>query len=137
MAMRIYRKTPGITIHLRRATDEDILEMELQHPDDPALPALSAAESWVLTVGERRDERTVGFIEYFVRESELFVIGLWVVPSARGNGYGTMMIELAEATERPDTILVLASGQIANFYERRGFTRDPELQIMSRASTSL
>lgn len=111
--------------------------MELQYPDDPTLPALSAAESWVLTVGERKNERSVGFVEYFVRDSELVITSLWVAPTFRGNGYGTMMIELAEATERPDVVRVIASGETSGFYERRGFEPDAALRVMSRASTSL
>ena len=58
--MKIYRKTPGITVSLRRATDEDFLAMELRHPDDQLLPAMGAYESWVLTAGEGRSSEPIG-----------------------------------------------------------------------------
>lgn len=130
--MRIYRRTPGITVQLRRATDEDLLEMELQYPDDRLLPTMSAMESYVLIVGEDRYKRPVGFIEYFVRDAELFVTGLWVAPDHRSNGYGTMMLELAEATERPDMIRVVATPHSEGFYEKRGYEADQGFRVMTK-----
>lgn len=135
--MKIYRRTPGITVNLRRATDEDLLAMELRHPDDSLLPTMGVQESWVLTVGERRDAEAVGFIEYFVRDSELVITGLWVAPDRRGNGYGTMMIELAEATERPDIVRAIVTPQSAGFYEKRGFGADAGHRVVARVSDSL
>lgn len=135
--MKIYRRTPGITVNLRRATDEDLLAMELRHPDDLSLPSMGVQESWVLTVGERRDSEAVGFIEYAVRDSELVITGLWVDPEKRGNGYGTMMIELAEATERPDIVRAVVTPQSAGFFERRGFGADMGHSVVARVSESL
>jgi ribosomal protein S18 acetylase RimI-like enzyme len=135
--MKIYRKTPGITASLRRATDEDLLAMELRYPDDRLLPTMGAQESWVLTVGERRNAEAIGFIEYFVRDSELVILGLWVAPDYRNNGYGTMMIELAEATERPDIIRAIVTPQSSGFYEKRGFATDLGHNVVARVSDSL
>lgn len=135
--MKIYRRTPGITASLRRATDEDLLAMELRYPDDRLLPTMGVQESWVLTVGERRDADAIGFIEYFVRDAELVILGLWVAPDYRGNGYGTMMIELAEATERPDIIRAIVTPQSTGFYEKRGFATDVGHSVVARVSDSL
>jgi ribosomal protein S18 acetylase RimI-like enzyme len=135
--MKIYRKTPGITASLRRATDEDLLAMELRYPDDRLLPTMGAQESWVLTVGERRNAEAIGFIEYFIRDSELVILGLWVAPDYRNNGYGTMMIELAEATERPDIIRAIVTPQSSGFYEKRGFATDLGHNVVARVSDSL
>jgi GNAT superfamily N-acetyltransferase len=135
--MRIYRKTPGITASLRRATDDDIHAMELRYPNDRLLPTMSAQESWVLTVGERKDAKEIGFIEYFIRDSELVIFGLWVAPDYRGNGYGTMMIELVEATERPDIIRAIVTSQSTKFYEKRGFALDAGHHVVARVSDSL
>jgi GNAT superfamily N-acetyltransferase len=135
--MRIYRKTPGITASLRRATDDDIRAMELRYPNDRLLPIMSAQESWVLTVGERKDAKEIGFIEYFIRDSELVIFGLWVAPDYRGNGYGTMMIELVEATERPDIIRAIVTPQSTKFYEKRGFALDAGHHVVARVSDSL
>jgi ribosomal protein S18 acetylase RimI-like enzyme len=135
--MKIYRKTPGITVNLRRATDEDLLAMEIKYPDDQLLPAMSVQESWVLTAGERKDAEPVGFIEYFVRDSELVITGLWVSPDQRGNGYGTMMIELVEATERPDIVRAIVTQQSSGFYEKRGFMTDMGHFVVARVADCL
>ncbi|MBM4057559.1 MAG: GNAT family N-acetyltransferase [Planctomycetes bacterium] len=130
--MKIYRKTPGITVQLRRATDEDLLEMEIKYPEDRLLPTMSAMESYVLIVGEDRYRRPVGFVEYYSRDGELVVTGLWVAPDHRGNGYGTMMLELAEATERPDMIRVIVTPQSESFYVQRGFAPDNGMHVMTK-----
>lgn len=135
--MKIYRRTPGITVNLRRATDEDLLSMEVRYPDDRLLPTMGVQESWVLTVGERKDAETIGFIEYFIRDSELIITGLWVAPNHRGSGYGTMMIELVEATERPDIIRAIVTPQSIGFYEKRGFASDMGHSVVARISDSL
>jgi GNAT superfamily N-acetyltransferase len=135
--MKIYRRTPGITVNLRRATDEDLLAMELRYPEDRLLPTMGVQESWVLTVGERRDAEAIGFIEYFIRDSELIITGLWVSPDKRGNGYGTMMIELIEATERPDIIRAIVTPHSTSFYTKRGFAPDMGHCVVARISDSL
>lgn len=135
--MKIYRKTPGITVNLHRATDEDLLAMELRYPDDRLLPTMGVQESWVLTVGERKDAGAIGFIEYSIRDSELIITGLWVAPDHRGNGYGTMMIELVEATERPDIIRAIVTPHSSGFYEKRGFMTDQGHHVVARISDSL
>lgn len=135
--MKIYRRTPGITVNLRRATDEDLLSMEVRYPDDSLLPTIGVQESWVLTSGERKDAETVGFIEYSVRDSELIIMGLWVSPDHRGKGYGSMMIELVEATERPDIVRAIVTPQSIGFYEKRGFGPDMGYSIVTRVSDSL
>lgn len=135
--MRIYRRTPGITVNLRRATDKDLLAMEVCYPDDRLLPTIGVQESWVLTVGEKRDSDAIGFIEYFVRDSELVITGLWVTPDKRGNGYGTMMIELVEATERPDIIRAIVTPHSSDFFTKRGFSADMGHCVVTRVSDSL
>jgi len=130
--MKIYRKTPGITAQLRRATDEDLLEMEIKYPEDRLLPTMSAMESYVLIVGEDRYKRPVGFVEYYLRDGELVVTGLWVAPDHRGNGYGTIMLELAEATERPDMIRAIVTPQSESFYVQRGFAPDNGMRVMTK-----
>jgi GNAT superfamily N-acetyltransferase len=111
--------------------------MELRHPDDRLLPTMSVQESWVLTIGERKESEAIGFIEYFVRESELVITGLWVSPDHRGDGYGTMMIELVEATERPDIVRAIVTPHSAEFYQKRGFTMDHGHHVVARLSDSL
>jgi len=130
--MKIYRKTPGITVQLRRATDEDLLEMEIKYPEDRLLPTMSAMESYVLIVGEDRYKRPVGFVEYYSRDGELVVTGLWVAPDHRGNGYGTIMLELVEATERPDIIRAIVTSQSESFYVQRGFAPDNGMRVMTK-----
>ena len=111
--------------------------MELKHPDDRLLPTMGVQESWVLIAGERKDAQPVGFIEYFVRDSELVITGLWVSPDQRDNGYGTMMIELVEATERPDIVRAIVTPHSSGFYEKRGFTKDMGHFVVARVSDSL
>lgn len=130
--MKIYRKTTGFTVQLRRATDDDILEMELQYPDDKLLPTMSAMECYALIVGEDKYKRPSGFIEYFVREGELVITGLWVSPDHRGNGYGTMMLELVEATERPDIIRVIVTPSSEGFYSQCGYLPDQGFSMMTK-----
>lgn len=135
--MKIYRRKPGIVVGLRRATDDDLLSMEIRYPDDRLLPTMGAQESWVLTVGEQREAKAVGFIEYFVRDSELVIMGLWVAPDHRGSGYGTMMIELVEATERPDIVRVIVTPHSIGFYQKLGFAVDAGHSVVARISDSL
>lgn len=130
--MKIYRQAQGIKVTLRRATDDDILAMEIKHPQDRMLPTLSAMESWVLVVGKNPDSEPVGFIEYFVRDDEVIVTGLWVAPTHRGNGYGTMMLEIIEATEEPYFVRVLATHGSASFYEGRGFSQDQGFSMLTK-----
>ena len=111
--------------------------MEIQYPDDQLLPSMSVQESWVLTTGERKDAEPIGFIEYSVRDSELIITGLWVSPDQRGNGYGTMMIELVEATERPDIVRAIVTQQSYGFYEKRGFMTDMGHFVVARVADCL
>lgn len=132
--MRIYRRTAGITVSLRRATEDDLLDMELRYPDDPLLPTMSAQESWVLIVGDDRYSPPVGFIEYFARDSEVVITGLWVEPEKRRNGYGTMMLELVEATETPKFIRAIVTPHSRGFYEKRGYDLDQGFSIVTKIS---
>lgn len=131
--MKIYRQSRGVKVTLRKATDEDILSMELKYPEDKLLPLLSSLESWVLVSGSNPNGEPIGFIEYLVRDDEAFVTGLWVSPGHRGNGYGTMMLEILEATEQPYFIRVLTTPDSASFYEDRGYTYDEGLAVLTRA----
>ena len=72
-----------------------------------------------------------------MRDSELFITGLWVAPERRGNGYGAMMIELAEITERPNIVRAIPVPQSAGFYEKCGFVADAEHCVVTRPSKSL
>ncbi len=130
--MRIIRKTPGITVALRRASEEDLLQMELKHPDDRLLPTLSAHEAWVMTVGSRNE--TVGFIEYFVNNEVLTITGHWVAPTHRGNGYGSIMLELVETAEKPMITRVLSIPSTEKFYRDRGFEPDRQLSVLSKTA---
>lgn len=130
--MKIYRRTPGITVGLRKATARDLLHMEIRYPDDPLLPTLSSQEAWVMTVGERNQERPVGFIEYFTRERDLTVTGLWVAPDLRGNGYGTMMLELVEDIEKPSFMRVITTPQSRGFYKKRGYDLDQGFSVFTK-----
>jgi len=134
--MKIYRKTLGITVSLHRATDEDILAMEARYPDDNCLPTLGIQESWVLTIDKKPEKEAVGVVEYYLRDSELVITGLWIAPDYRGKGYGTMMIELIEATERPTILRVITTSQSLKFYEKRGFTPDIGYRVLTRVSSS-
>jgi hypothetical protein len=48
-----------------------------------------------------------------------------------------MMIELVEATERPDIIRAIVTPHSVKFYEKRGFTMDHGHHIVARVSDSL
>jgi len=130
--MKIYRQAQGIKVTLRRATDDDLLSMEIKYPEDRMLPTLSSLSSWVLVVGKNPDAEPVGFIEYLVRDDEVLISGLWVAPSHRGNGYGTMMLEIVEATEEPYFVRVLATPSSASFYEDRGFLVDRGFSMLTK-----
>jgi len=130
--MRIHRRTPGVTVTLRPATDEDLFRMELKHPDDGLLPTFSARESWLMTVGSRQDP--VGFVEYFINNGVLTITGHWVDPDHRGNGYGAIMLDLVEATEKPNVMRIVTIPATDSFYQKLGFRQDPNLRILSRAS---
>lgn len=135
--MRVYRKRPGITASLRRATDNDLLAMEIRYPDDRLLPTIGIQESWVLSVGERKDAQEIGFIEYVVRDAEVLILGLWVAPDFRNKGYGSMMIELVEATEKPDIVRVVVTPDSLPFYTKLGFAQDQGHFVVTRVSDSL
>lgn len=122
--MKIYRQSRGVKVTLRRATDEDLLAMELKYPEDRLLPLLSSLESWVLVLGNNPNGEPIGFVEYLVRDDEVVVTGLWVSPDHRGNGYGTMMLEIIETTEQPYFVRVLATPDSASFYEKHGYLKD-------------
>jgi len=47
------------------------------------------------------------------------------------------MIELAEATERPDIVRAIVTPHSAGFYEKRGFSKDMGHHIVARVSDSL
>jgi len=126
--MRIYRRSQGISVLLRRANEGDMIHMERKFPYDPTLPTLSSCDSWVLEIGE--DD--IGFIEYFSRDEEVTVTGLWVRPDKRKNGYGTMMLELVEATEKPRFLRVIATLSSAGFYVKRGYLKDHGFQILTK-----
>jgi GNAT superfamily N-acetyltransferase len=113
---------------LRQADDSDIARMEREFPYDLTLPTLSIQCSWVLEVGKE----DIGFIEYFSREEEVVVTGLWVKPNKRGNGYGTIMLELVEATENPKFLRVIATPSSRGFYEKRGYSEDYGHTILTK-----
>jgi GNAT superfamily N-acetyltransferase len=113
---------------LRKANETDMIRMEREFPYDPTLPTLSTHCSWVLEAGD--DD--IGFIEYFSREEEVVVTGLWVKPDKRGNGYGTIMLELVEATVKPKFLRVIATPSSQGFYEKRGYTEDYGHTILTK-----
>lgn len=126
--MRIYRKSRGITVMLRKATSSDLVWAERDFPYDVTLPTLSAHECWMLVIGEEY----FGFVEYFSRDEEVVITGLWVRPDKRGNGYGTMMLELVEATEKPRFLRVIATPSSEKFYAKRGYLKDYGFQILTK-----
>lgn len=126
--MRVYRQNKGIKAILQKATDYDLVWAESTFPDDLLLPTLSEQDSWMLII----NDEYFGFIEYFTRGAELTVTGLWVRPDKRGNGYGTMMLELAEATEKPGVMRVIATPQSEGFYTKRGYGPDYGMKILTK-----
>jgi GNAT superfamily N-acetyltransferase len=126
--MRIYRKSEGINVLLRSASEEDLMELERDFPYDVTLPTLSHAGGWILEIADRK----IGFIEYMTREEEVLVTGLWVRPDKRGNGYGTMMLELVEATETPKFMRVIVTPSSAGFYEKRGYSEDQGFTVLTK-----
>jgi GNAT superfamily N-acetyltransferase len=117
--MKIYRRARGITVMLRKATASDLTWAERDFPKDITLPTISEHEAWTLVI----NDENFGFIEYFSREEEVVVTGLWVRPDKRGNGYGTMMLELVESTEKPRFILVISTPSSEGFYSKRGYLK--------------
>jgi ribosomal protein S18 acetylase RimI-like enzyme len=130
--MKIYRHVEGVKVTLRRATDDDLLNMEIKYPDDRMLPTLSTHESWVLVAGTNPNADPVGFIEYLVRDDEVVISGLWVAPTHRGNGYGTLMLEIVEAMEEPLFVRVLATPGSAGFYKNRGYLVDQGFTMLTK-----
>lgn len=126
--MRIYRQTKGIKAILQKATESYLVWAEREFPDDLMLPTLSDKDSWMLIV----NDEYFGFIEYLTRDEELLITGLWVRPDKRGNGYGTMMIELAEVTEKPRITRVIATPSSEGFYQKQGFEPDQGMKILTR-----
>lgn len=126
--MRIYRQTKGIKAILQKATESSLVWAEREFPDDLMLPTLSDKDSWMLIV----NDVYFGFIEYLTRDEELLITGLWVRPDKRGNGYGTMMIELAEVTEKPMITRVIATPSSEGFYQKQGFEPDQGMKILTR-----
>lgn len=126
--MKIYRQNRGIKAILQKATDSDLVWAERSFPDDLLLPTLSEQDSWMLII----NDEYFGFIEYFTRDTELTVTGLWVRPDKRGNGYGTMMLELAEVTEKPNIMRVIATPQSEGFYAKRGYGPDYGMRILTK-----
>ena len=106
--------------------------MELKYPEDRLLPLLSSLESWVLVRGSNPNGEPIGFVEYLVRDDEVVVTGLWVSPDHRGNGYGTMMLEIVEATEQPYFVRVLATPDSASFYEKHGYLKDRGFTMLTK-----
>lgn len=126
--MRVYRQTKGIKAILQRATESDLGWAERTFPDDRLLPTLSTYDSWMLIV----NDEYFGFIEYMMRDVELTVTGLWVRPDKRGNGYGTMMLELVEITEKPAIIRVITTPHSEGFYFKRGYEPDQGVKILTK-----
>lgn len=126
--MKIYRQNKGIKAILQKATDSDLVWAEQSFPEDLLLPTLSEQDSWMLTI----NDEYFGFIEYFTRDTELTVTGLWVRPDKRGNGYGTIMLELAEVTEKPNIMRVIATPQSEGFYTKRGYGPDHGMKILTK-----
>lgn len=127
--MKIYRRTNGIKAILQRATDSDLVWAEREFPEDLMLPTLSEKDSWMLIV----NDEYFGFIEYLTRDSEMLVTSLWVRPDKRGNGYGTMMLELAEISEKPSVIRVISTPRSGGFYEKLCFGHDYGMTILTKA----
>jgi GNAT superfamily N-acetyltransferase len=126
--MRIYRRARGITVMLRKATASDLTWAERDFPKDVTLPTISEHEAWTLVI----NDENFGFIEYFSREEEVVVTGLWVRPDKRGNGYGTMMLELVESTEKPRFIRVISTPSSEGFYSKRGYLKDYGHTILTK-----
>jgi GNAT superfamily N-acetyltransferase len=74
----------------------------------------------------------MGFVEYFTRESELVVTGLWVRPDERRNGYGTMILELVEVYENPMIMRVIAEPRSEKFYQKVGYESDFGMRILAK-----
>jgi GNAT superfamily N-acetyltransferase len=126
--MKIYRRTSGIKAILQKATESDLIWAEREFPEDLMLPTLSEMDSWMLII----NDEYFGFIEYLTRDSEMTVTGLWVRPDKRGNGYGTMMLELAEVSEKPDIIRVITTPRSEGFYAKRGYAPDFGMKILTK-----
>lgn len=127
--MKIYRRTNGIKAILQKATESDLVWAEREFPGDLMLPTLSEMDSWMLII----NDEYFGFIEYLIRDPEMTVTGLWVRPDKRGNGYGTMMLELAEVSEKPAVIRVITTPQSEGFYTKRGFGPNFGMKILTKA----
>lgn len=126
--MRVYRRNNGVTVELRKATESELHSATSEFPDDRLLPTLSSLSSFVFCVNGVR----MGFVEYFTRESELVVTGLWVRPDERRNGYGTMILELVEVYENPMIMRVIAEPRSEKFYQKIGYEPDFGMRILAK-----
>ena len=93
---------------------------------------MSAMESCALIIGDNRDKTPSGFIEYFVRDGELVITGLWVEPDNRGKGYGAMMLNLVEENEQPKITRVIVTPSSKGFYSKQGYSPDQGINVMTK-----
>ena len=126
--MKVYRRNNGVTVELRKATESELYSMTSEFPDDNVLPTLSSFSSFIFCVNNAK----VGFVEYFIRESDLVVTGLWVRPDKRKNGYGTMILELIEVYENPKVIKIIAEPSSEKFYQKIGYKSGFGMRILEK-----
>lgn len=126
--MKVYRRNNGVTVELRKATESELYSVTSEFPDDSILPTLSSFSSFVFCVNNVK----VGFVEYFIRESNLVVTGLWVRPDKRKNGYGTMILELIEVYENPKVIKIIAEPSSEKFYQKIGYKSNFGMRILEK-----
>lgn len=133
--MRIFRKTPSASVQLRQSTAEDLFRLQERYWHCPFLPLPGfltgpSENVWLMSIAGQ--EEPIALIEYFMRDDELTVLEHWVAPDHRGNGYGTLLLELVESIETPSKIHALAGPASEHFYAKVGFKPDRDMLVMTK-----
>lgn len=91
-------------------------------------PALCDGNTYLIRTGGE----VVALVSYIVTGHELLLTQLYVLPSHRGFGIGTEIIDLLCHLEPVETLRVLATPSSFAFYENLGFRQEVGCVVLSK-----
>ena len=121
-------KRPDRRIQLISASSQEVADFASKFPDTADAPASCDGNTFLVRVGSE----DLALVSYFVRKRELVLLQLYVLPSHRGLGIGSGIIDLLSQTEPVDTLRVIASPLSSKFYENIGFRQDMGCVVLSK-----
>lgn len=124
--LRSYRR-PSRIIEFISATDQLVVDFASRF-DDVEAPAPCDGSTFIIRTGG--DE--VALVSYLVRDRELLLTQLYVLPPYRGFGIGREVLDLLERAEAVDFIRVIATPNSASFYKELGFESDFGCEILTK-----